>query len=341
MTTFNRRITLSARPIGFPKISDFDLAYAPLPALVNGELLVRSLILSLDPYLRARMNPGDASAQSVALGQVMAGGAVGIVIESADSNFAVGDTVEGMLGWQELAIVAGRDLRNIDSQALPISSALGILGTPGLTAYFGLLDICAPKPQETVVISGAAGGVGMVAGQIARIRGCRVVGIASSNTDLSWLRDELGFDAVVNCAAGAEGADTAELDQRLRTACPAGIDVYFDNVGGSVSDTVLGRINDGARIAACGQSSQCNLEQRELGSSWLGQLIAKKAKVQGFQVSSYAEQFPAAYAQLARWLKDGQLKYREEVSQGLESAPQAFIGMLLGHSQGKQLVRLT
>ncbi len=335
MTTVNRRITLSARPLGFPKISDFDLTYAPLPELASGEVLVRSVLLSLDPCLRARMNPGDATTHSVVLGQVLAGGAVGIVVESANSGFEVGATVEGMLGWQELAVVAGREVRNIDGRTPSISTALGILGKPGLIAYFGLLDICAPKPQETVVVSDAAGGVGMVAGQIAKIRGCQVVGVASSEADLSWLRDELGFDAVIDF----EGA--ADFDQRLRTACPAGIDAYFDNAGGAVSDTVLGQINVGARIAVCGQSSQCNLERRELASSWLGQLIAKQARVQGFRVSSYARQFPAAIEQLARWLKRGRLKYREEVSQGLESAPQAFIGMLLGQSQGKQLVQLS
>lgn len=335
MATVNRRITLTARPVGFPRIADFDLTYAPPPVLTRGELLVRSVYLSLDPHLRARMNQGDSSSNSMALGQVMAGGAVGIVVESADPDFAVGSTVEGMFGWQELAVVAGSTVRCIDTRTSPISAALGLLGVPGLTAYFGLLDICAPRPGETVVVSGAAGGIGMAVGQIARIHGCRVVGIASPGSDLSWLVDELRFDAVV------ESAPATELDLNLRAACPAGVDVYFDNVGGAVSDTVLGRINVGARIAACGQSSQCNLERREPAASWLGPLIAKRAKVQGFHVSSYAKRFPAALVQLARWRKRGRLKYREEVSQGLESAPQAFISMLLGQSRGKQLVQIS
>jgi len=206
---------------------------------------------------------------------------------------------------------------------------------PGLTAYFGLLELCDPQPGETVVVSAAAGAVGMLVGQIAKIKGCRVVGVAGSDVKISWLLDELTFDAAVNYKSAVD------FHGELEDLCPDGIDVYFDNVGGAITDAVVRRINSGARISVCGQSSQDNLEQPEVGPRWLGQLIGKQAKVQGFLVSSYAERFPEGLEQLARWLKRGELKYREDVAQGIEAAPQAFIGMLEGRNQGKQLVQLS
>ncbi len=264
----------------------------------------------------------------------MTGGAVGLVVESRDPDFRIGDAVEGVLGWQEYAAVAGGALRQIDLGVAPISTALGVLGMPGLTAYFGLLDVCDPQRGETVVVSGAAGAVGMVVGQIAKIRGCRVVGVAGSDARIDWLLDELGFDAALNYKSAGD------LRFALAKACPDGIDVYFDNVGGAVTDAVLGRINTGARIAVCGQISQYNLSEPESGPRWLGQLMVKQAKVQGFLVSAYAARFPEALGQLARWLQQGLLKYREDVAQGIEAAPQAFIEMLQGRNLGKQLVQL-
>ena len=240
-----------------------------------------------------------------------------------------------MLGWQEYAVAQGRELRKIDPSLAPISTALGVLGMPGLTAFFGLLDICDPQRGETVVVSGAAGAVGMVVGQIARIKGCRVVGVAGSDAKISWLLDELGFDAAFNYKA------TVDFRAKLQELCPDGVDVYFDNVGGAISDAVLNQINTGARIAVCGQISQYNLEQPETGPRWLGQLIVKQAKLQGFLVSGYAARFADGLEQLARWLQQGKLKYREDVAQGIEAAPQAFIGMLQGQNQGKQLVQLS
>lgn len=335
MTTVNRRITLASRPVGFPKVSDFHLDYSPLPSIAVGEVLVRSVYLSLDPYMRGRMNDVESYARPVALGEVMTGGAVAFVQETENPRFRAGDAVEGMLGWQEYAAVEGRELRKIDPLLAPISTALGVLGRPGLTAYFGLLDICAPQRGETVVVSGAAGAVGMLVGQIAKIKGCRTVGVAGSDTKISWLTDELGFDAACNYKTDAD------FELRLRDLCPDGIDVYFDNVGGSVSDAVLRLINRKARIAVCGQISQYNLEQPEQGPRWLWQLIVKQAKVEGFRVSEFAERFPEGLEQLAAWLQEGKLKYREDVAQGIESAPQAFIGMLQGKNQGKQLVQLS
>ncbi len=335
MATVNRQITLAARPVGFPQVSDFHLVYSPVPSPSEGEVLVRSVYLSLDPYMRERMNDAESYARPVSIGGVMVGGAVASVVESRHAEFLVGDTVEGMLGWQEYAIVQGRELRKIDPGFAPISTALGVLGMPGLTAYFGLLDICDPQPGETVVVSGAAGAVGMIAGQIARIKGCRVVGVAGSDAKISWLLDELGFDAAFNYKTVEDPYDT------LKGLCPAGIDVYFDNVGGSISDAVMRLINARARISVCGQISQYNLREPELGPRWLGQLIVKQAKVQGFLVSGYAERFPAGLNQLAMWLKQVELRYREEVAKGIEAAPQAFIGMLQGKNQGKQLVQLS
>jgi NADPH-dependent curcumin reductase CurA len=335
MTTVNRQISLAARPVGLPKVSDFQLVYAPLHLPAAGEVLVRSVYLSLDPYMRGRMSDAASYARPVAIGEVMAGGAVAFVVKSEDPKLRAGDVVEGMLGWQEYAVVLGRELRRIDPGVAPISTALGVLGVPGLTAYFGLLDLCDPQPGETVVVSGAAGAVGMLAGQIAKIEGCRVVGVAGSDAKTAWLLDELGFDAAFNYKTDGD------FDAKLGELCPDGIDVYFDNVGGAITDAALRRINTGARIAVCGQISQYNLEQPEMGPRWLDQLIVKQAKVQGFLVSAYAERFPEGLEQLARWLKQGKLKYREEVAQGIEAAPQAFIGMLQGKNQGKQLVQLS
>jgi NADPH:quinone reductase len=335
MAALNRQITLASRPVGFPAVSDFQLVFSQLHTPSAGEVLVRSIYLSLDPYMRGRMSDAESYARPVAIGEVMTGGAVGVVVESKDPRFQPGDAVEGLLGWQEYAVANGNELRKIDPDLAPISTALGVLGMPGLTAFFGLLDICKPQRGETVVVSGAAGAVGMLVGQIAKIKGCRVVGVAGSDAKVAWLLDELGFDAAFNYKTAED------CYSRLRELCPAGIDIYFDNVGGLITDAVVRLINVKARIAVCGQISQYNLAEPELGPRWLVQLIAKQAKVQGFLVSGYAERFPEGFKNLAMWLKQGKLKYREEVAQGIEAAPQAFIGMLQGKNQGKQLVQLS
>ncbi|MFA6957194.1 MAG: NADP-dependent oxidoreductase [Thermoanaerobaculia bacterium] len=331
----NRQIRLAARPVGLPKVSDFQLAYSPRPSPAANEVLIRSVYLSLDPYMRGRMNDAAADVRPMAIGDVIPGGAVGFVVESNDSAFRVGDAAEGMFGWQEYVVTRGAAMRRLDPAIAPISTALGVLGTPGLTAYFGLLDICDPRSGETVVVSGAAGAIGMLAGQIAKIRGCRVVGIVGADAKVSWLIDELGFDAAFNYAA-----DT-DVRARLSELCPAGIDIYFDNVGGAVTDAVMELINVNARVSVCGQNSQQNLERPEMGPRWLSQLIARQAKVQGFLVSAYADRFHGARQQLAAWLRAGRLKYREDVAKGIESAPQAFIEMLQGRNQGKQLVQMS
>jgi hypothetical protein len=335
METVNRQIALATRPLGFPKVSDFHLVYSRLPSPAAGEVLVRSIYLSLDPHMRGRMSDAESDARPIALGEVLTGSAVASVVESRDPEFRAGDTVAGMLGWQEYAVVVGRELRRIDPDLAPISTALGVLGMPGLAAYFGLLDICDPQPGETVVVSGATGAVGMLVGQIAKIKRCRVLGVASSDVKISWLIDELGFDAAFNYTTAGD------CSRRLEELCPAGIDVYFDNVGGTISDAIMRLINVKARIAVYGQVSEYNLEEPEFGPCWFRTLIVKQAKVQGFLVSRYAERFPEGLEQLAGWLKQGKLKYREDVAQGIEAAPQAFIGMLQGKNQGNQLVQLS
>lgn len=335
----NRHIALASRPRGFPSVSDFRLVYSAIPSLLAGEVLVRVIYLSLEPCMRTRMSEVGRIGPLVDIGELMPGDAVGLVVDSQDLGFRVGDAVLGMLGWQEYAVSQGNELRKLDPRLAPISTALGVLGQPGLTAYFGLLDICDPHPGETVVVSGAAGGVGMIAGQIARIRGCRVVGVGGA-VKVSWLLDELGFDAALSETSSTDPGAPLEQHATLEGVCPDGIDVYFDTVGGSLSDAVFPLINTGARIAVASQASQDNLECPELGPRWLGQVMAREAKVQGFLVSGYLERFPEGLDQLAHWLEQGKLKYREDVALGLESAPQAFIAMLRGANEGKQLVQL-
>lgn len=317
--------------MGLPRLSDFRLAYGPVPSPGPGQVVVRSRYLALDLHLRPRMNAASVDGRPLATGAVLPGAAVGRVVRSEDPRFRIGDAVEGILGWQEYAVTGGGELRKLDAGPAPLSTALGVLGLPGLTAYFGLLDVGRAQPGETVVVSGATGVIGMLAGQIARLRHCRVVGLASGRGDASWLCDELGFDAAVT-EGGVPGG--------LAEHCPDGVDVYFDTVGGATTDAVLERINTGARICACGQSSQDNLERPVPGPRWLDRLIARQARVQGFEVSAYAERFPAARKQLAGWLADGELRCREDVSQGLEAGPQVFIGMLHGERQGNQLVEM-
>jgi hypothetical protein len=281
------------------------------------------------------MNARTAGGRPLAIGELMAGAAVGLVASSEDPALRRGDAVEGMLGWQEHAIASGQDLRRIDPGPSPLSAALGVLGLPGLTAYFGLLDVGTPRRGETVVVSGATGAIGMIAGQVAKLMHCRVVGLTGGRSDVSWLCDELGFDQAI----ASETA--ADLEGQLEELCPGGVDVYFDTVGGATTDAVMRRINIGARVCLCGQSALDNLEEPGLGPRWLDRLIGQRARVQGFLVSGYGEGFPTARDQLGTWLADGALGYREGVAQGLEAAPRAFISMLNGESQGVQLVQLS
>jgi len=330
----NRQITLAARPVGYPKESDFNLVEKPVPTPGKKQMIVRNIYLSLDPYMRGRMSNRKSYAPPVKIGEVMVGGTVSKVVQSNLPGFAKGDIVGGMFGWQEYALSDGKGLRKIDPSVAPISTALGVLGMPGLTAYFGLLDVASPAAGETVVISSAAGAVGSVAGQIAKLKGCRTVGMAGSDSKVNYLVGELGFDAAFNYRS------VENYYEVLGEICPDGIDVYFDNTGGALTDAVFRLLSPGARVAVCGQIADYNLEEPPVGPKLLMQLVIKQARAQGFLVFQFADRFPEALKQLTEWLLEGKLKYREDLVEGLENAPRAFIGMLHGRNIGKQVVKL-
>ncbi len=334
-TNSNRQWLLASRPAGEPSIDDFTLNEAPIPTPGDGEVLVRSHYLSLDPYMRGRMRDAKSYVPPVALGAVMGGGVVGEVIDSRDSALAAGDIVEGRLGWQEFGVLPATQLRRIDPDLAPISTALGILGMPGITAYFGLLDIGQPKAGETVVVSAASGAVGGVVGQIAKIKGCRAVGVVGGAAKADYIQAELGYDAAIDYKAGDR------LGEAVAAACPDGVDVYFENVGGRVSDAILSHINLRARIPVCGLISQYNLERPEKGPRLTGLLLINRARMEGFIVFDYIKRYPEALAQLAGWLKEGRLKYREDIIDGFENMPRALIRLLRGENFGKQMVRVT
>lgn len=334
MTT-NRKITLAARPQGWPKESDFKLEEEPVGEPGDGEVLIRVIYLSVDPYMRGRMNDRKSYAPPVQIGQVMGGGAVGEVIASNHPRFAVGDIAMGDLGWQEYSIRKGEVLQKVDPSLAPISTSIGILGMPGMTAYFGLLDICDPKEGETLFVSGAAGAVGSLVGQIGKIKGCRVVGSAGTDEKVKLLTEEFGFDAAFNYKT------TKDYVAKLSELCPNGIDCYFDNVGGEITDAVMILMNQGARLSICGHISMYNAEKIETGPRLIALLIERMAKMQGFIVTQYASRFREGQKAIAQWLKEGKIQYRETVTDGIENAPQAFIGMLQGQNIGKQLVKIS
>ncbi len=330
----NRRVVLASRPSAYPEPHHFRLEEAPIPRPREGEALVKTIWLSLDPYMRGRMREGPSYAAPVAVGGVMTGGVVGRVVESRTPEVEIGDIVEGSLGWQEYAAARPGQLRKVDPTLAPISTAIGVLGMPGMTAYFGLLDVGKPEVGDTVVVSAASGAVGQIAGQIARIMGCRVVGTAGSAAKVDFIVDELGFDAGINYK-------TQDVDAALAAACPNGIDVYFDNVGGPVTDAVLQQINTFARISVCGQISQYNLAEPELAPRNMGVLIQKQARMEGFLVFQFASRHEHARQRMAAWIRGGDLRYKEDVVDGLENAPEAFIGMMTGENFGKLLVRVS
>jgi NADPH-dependent curcumin reductase CurA len=330
----HRQVRLAARPRGFPRESDFRLVEAPLPAPAPGQMLVRGVYLSIDPYMRGRMSEARSYVPPVALGDVMEGGVVGEVVRSERPGFAPGDVVEGRFGWQEYALSDGKGVRKVDPTLAPVSTALGVLGMPGLTAYFGLLEIGQPKPGETVVVSAASGAVGAVVGQLAKLRECRVVGIAGSPAKVDYIVRELGFDA------GIDHRATPDLDAALSEACPRGVDVYFDNVGGRITEAVSRHVNPFARFAICGLISQYNLDEPELAPRNERFVLVNRVRIQGFLVFDFAARYREGLAQLGEWVRQGRLRYREDVVEGLERAPAALIGVLQGRNFGKMLVRL-
>jgi len=317
-----------------PDESCFKLVLSTMPVPTNGQVLIRTRYISVDPYMRGRMNDRKSYVPPFQLNEVLNGGVVGEVVESKSNAFSPGDVVIGNLGWQDYSIAGEKEVRIIDPVVAPGSTALGVLGMPGLTAYFGLLDIGRPHASETVVVSGAAGAVGSIVGQLAKMHDCRVVGIAGSEKKTKYLIDELGFDAAVNYRT------SPDLKKTLEEACPNGVDVYFDNVGGDISDAVLSLINNGARIPVCGQISLYNENQIPMGPRIQPLLLTKSALMKGFLVRDYADRFEEGTRELARLLKEKKLKYAEDVVEGLENAPKAFIGLFRGENLGKQIVKV-
>jgi hypothetical protein len=332
MPITNQQVLLAARPAGAPKESDFRIVETPLREPADGELVVENRWLSLDPYMRGRMSEAKSYAKPVELGAVMIGGTVGAVIASRNAAYAVGDMVLGMLGWQRYAVSTGAGLMKIDTSRVPASAYLGAVGMPGVTAWYGLTDIGAPKAGETVVVAAASGAVGSVVGQLAKLRGCRAVGIAGGPEKCEHVVRELGFDACLDHRA-------SDLEAQLRDATPNGIDIYFENVGGAVLDLVLKRLNPFARIPLCGLVSQYNATA-PYGVKNFGALLTARATLRGFIVSEHMDRWPAALAELGALVAAGRLHYRESITRGLANAPAAFIGMLGGANFGKTLVEL-
>ncbi len=331
----NRQITLAARPVGYPKESDFKLVETPIPTPDDGQVLVKTIYLSVDPYMRGRMNQARSYAANVEFKEVMVGGVVAQVVESKHADFASGDIVNAHIGWQEYGVSSGDGLRKIDPSIAPISTGVGILGMPGLTAYFGLLEVGNLQDGETVFVSGAAGAVGSVVGQIAKIKGCRVIGSAGTDEKIAYITDELGFDAAFNYK------NVNDYHAKLAELCPDGIDVYFDNVGGEITDAVFPNLRLKGRVVICGQISQYNLENPETGPRFLWYMITKRARIEGFLVSDFAEKQAEGLAQMAEWLQQGKLQYQETIAEGgIEKTPTAFISMLKGGNIGKQLVKI-
>ena len=334
MTSVNKQITLVSRPAGFPQESNFRLVEVPISDPADGEFLVENLYLSVDPYMRGRMNDGPSYAAPVAIGEVMIGECVGRVSCSRHKKFPEGTYVAGMFGWQEYVVSDGHLVRRINPETAPISTALHVLGMPGLTAYFGLTEACRAKQGDAVVVSGAAGAVGSTVGQLAKLNGCRAVGIAGSDEKINHITDELGYDGGFNYKT------TRDYREAIRELCPDGVDVYFDNVGGTITDAVFPSLNEHARVAICGQISQYNVERPEQGPRLLWHLIVKRATVRGFLVFDFISQYREGIDQLTAWVRSGQLKYRENIVDGIANAPRAFFAMMQGANIGKQLVRL-
>ena len=334
----NKQILLDNRPQGEASAANFKLVTGDTPALQDGQVLVKHHFLSLDPYMRGRMNDGKSYAQPQPVGQVMQGGTVGEVAESRSTKFSVGDKVAGMGGWQEYSVVDAAQagmLRKLDTTHVPLSHYLGAVGMPGVTAWYGLNRIIEPKAGETLVVSAASGAVGSAFGVLAKARSCRAVGIAGGPDKCKYVVDELGFDA---CIDYKQHADAASLSKALKEACPGGVDGYFENVGGMVMDAVMMRMNAFGRIALCGMIS--GYDGQPIPMAWPQLILTNRMKVQGFIVSEHMDVWPDALRELGTLVATGKLKPRESMAQGIESAPEAFLGLLKGRNFGKQLVKL-
>jgi len=338
MSTMNRQIHLVSRPEGEATTANFRLVEASLPALADGQVLVRHHYLSLDPYMRGRMNDAKSYAEPQKLNTVMQGGTVGEVIESRHPDFRAGDKVVGAGGWQEYSIANGAQpgmLREVDTARIPLSAYLGAVGMPGVTAWYGLVKICEPKPGQTIVVSAASGAVGSAVGQLAKVRGCRAVGFAGGADKCRYVVEELGFDACIDYKAHR---DPKSLYTALKEATPDGVHGCFENVGGAVLDATLARMNAFGRIALCGMISGYDGQPIPLQQPQL--ILVSRLRVEGFIVSEHMDVWPEALKELGTLVASGKLKYRESIAQGIAAAPEAFIGLLKGRNFGKQLVKL-
>jgi NADPH-dependent curcumin reductase len=331
----NRQVHLKARPEGIPQAHHFEIAAAPLPDVGEGQFLVRNLYLSVDPAMRGWVSAIANYSKPVEIGEVMRSRDVGEVIASRHADYRVGDKVVGWFGWQEYALSDGKGvIRRVEEEDIPLSAALGVLGMNGVTAYFGLLDVGQPNAGETVLVSTAAGAVGSAVGQIAKLKGCRTVGIAGGAEKVRLCRDEFGFNAAIDYKA------ERDLDVSLARACPQGIDVYFDNTSGRISDAVLRHINKRARIVICGTASLASWDPWPTGPRVERHLLVKSARMEGFLVFDYENRTQEAVRELAEWVRSGRLRYREDILDGIDKAPDAIAGLYRGENLGKRLIKL-
>jgi len=330
----NKAILLRKRPVGRPTVNDFEFTSAAIPVPTTGDVLLLTLYVSVDPYLRGRMNDSKSYVPSFEIGKPIQSGIIAQVIDSTHAEFRKGDYVSGNLEWQEYQVSNGKGLTKVDAKVSPLSSYLGVLGMTGLTAYLGLTEIGIPKAGETIVVSGAAGAVGSVVGQIGKIMGCRVVGITGTDEKAELLISKFKFDSAINYKT------SHDLKKAVSNACPKGVDIYFDNVGGEISDAVLSNINKHARLPVCGAISQYNDTKIPVGPRLQPILLTKSATMRGFIVSDFSAKFPAAIKQLAAWLKEGKLTYAETIVSGFDNLPQAFIDLFDGKNAGKMIVKI-
>jgi len=335
MTEVNKQIRMASRPSGWVTPQNFTLTEEPAPEPGEGQLVVRNICMSVDPYMRGRMNDTKSYVPPFQVGAVLQAGVVGQVQASRHPGFAEGDYVTGMLGWENYSLTNGDGLRKIAAGGVPLSYHLGILGMPGMTAWAGLHTIAQAKPGDTVFVSAASGAVGSVVGQLARIHGCRVAGCASSDDKIALLTGELGYDAAFNYR------DSQSIARSVAEVCPDGIDVDFENVGGEIFEAVLWNMRDFGRIALCGMIANYNDEKLQPGPRGMSVIIGRRLRIQGFIVTDHFAEFPAWVKAASGWLAEGKLTYRETVTEGLENAPDAFIGMLKGDNTGKAIVRLS
>lgn len=332
MERIGREVRLAARPRGVPVAGDFEIAEVAVPDPAEGEVLVRNAYLSVDPYMRARMNEARSYAASYVVGEPMYGGAVGRVEVSRNPRFAEGDWVLHSSGWREWALLDGTGMRAVDPSLAPVTTALGVLGMPGFTAWYGLFEIGSAHDGETVFVSGAAGAVGSAVGQMAKIAGCRVIGSAGSQEKLDWAR-ELGFDEVFSYREQSPRS-------ALRELAPDGIDVYFDNVGGETLEAAIGALREHGRVVACGSIATYNDTEAAPGPRNMFMVVTKRLRLQGFIISDHYDRFREFHDQASEWVREGRLRYRETVVEGIENAPEAFVGLLRGDNVGKMLVHV-